>query len=63
MFEVDFIFTGGTVLNTALPMEAINAIKESLDEGKSVNIAVGNTTAVVFPQNLVMIQVNTKPIR
>jgi hypothetical protein len=62
MYEVNFLFVGGTGMNTTLPMEAINAIKDLFDAGKPATITSRNMTSVVYPQNLTMMQVSANPV-
>lgn len=62
MFEVDFKFVGGTGMNTTLPMEAIEKIRDLLIAGKPVVITSRNQESIVFPQNLTMMQVSKTPV-
>jgi hypothetical protein len=62
MYEVDFQFVGGTGMNTTLPMEAIEKIRDLLIAGKPVVISGRNNDSVVFPQNLTVMQVSKTPV-
>lgn len=58
MHKVEFIFAGGTSFSINLSEKAILDIKGLLEAGKTAMIGATDKEFVVFPQNLVMIQVD-----